>query len=318
MAILPPELVGEVLQHAWTSPMSVAEQKALLSSALLVSPSWAVTCMGILGGDVHILDRSFMEYYFQLLRGESILFQFGKSGHILNDLCRKVTIHVSNPDLPVRPYPSEPEAEKLLSDFLYRLKIYDGALPNLRSLKIQFQNVSCEDVFIYHRLIDFPPQVENLELQYAFNASIPRWMIPMPHFLSSGNNPTWTLPSIRHLRVTGGFDDLMKMVFVCPKIESFEMDACLYWDRKTKRDVRDPNLIRTLFFRGLPEQYEASLPRHVEGEPIQKLFVFTEDPVKSKDGSLTYMWWLSHDFSLGDIVDYENVQYISCKADEVA
>lgn len=326
MSALPFELIHEILQHAWSSPLSIPERRALICSVLLVNSSWAAILLGVLANDIHILDRPFMEYYFQLLRGDSILFRSGlTSVQFLSDAGRKVTVHVANPHLPSEPSLTEPETEeKLLSDFLYKLKIRD-VLPNLRTLRILFQNVSCEDVFQYHRFIDFPPQVVNLELEYTFTAPIPRWMIPMPHFLQSSgtNNPTWTLPSIRHLRVVGGFDDLMKMVFVCPKIESFEMDGCLFWDRRAKRDVRDTNLIRTLFIRGLPQRYTGLLPEpttHNTGaSPLQKLFVFTEDPVKTpEDGSLTYIWWLSHDFALGDIVDYENVQYLSCKAEDAA
>ncbi|KAJ2925498.1 hypothetical protein H1R20_g11596, partial [Candolleomyces eurysporus] len=140
----------------------------------------------------------------------------------------------------------------------------------------------------------------------------------MPHFLPPGENPSWILPSVRHLRVVGGFDDLMKLVFVCPQIQSFEMESCRYWDHQTRKDKRDENLIRTLFFRGLPAKYEHALPKQSEDRPVQKLFVFTEDPVKAEDGALTYFWWLSHDFSLGDITDYENVQYISCQSEDGA
>jgi hypothetical protein len=95
------------------------------------------------------------------------------------------------------------------------------------------------------------------------------------------------------------------------------MDSCLYWDRKSKRDVKDCALIRTLFFRGLPPQYQALVKASEDGRTMQKLFVFTEEPVKSGDAVLTYHWWLSHDFALGDITDDENVQYIACKVEEV-
>jgi hypothetical protein len=55
----------------------------------------------------------------------------------------------------------------------------------------------------------------------------------MPHLLPPGDNPNWILPGVRRLQVVGGFDDLMKLVFVCPKIESFEMESCRYWDHQS-------------------------------------------------------------------------------------
>ncbi|TEB36516.1 hypothetical protein FA13DRAFT_1810198 [Coprinellus micaceus] len=289
MFTLPPELACEILQRAWATPMPVRDRRSLISCWLRVSYSWAMAFLEIMGSDVHILDRAFMEYYFQLHRGDSILFKLGKLPQIIDSICHSMTLHISNPSLPSHPCTTEPEAEKLLSDILYRIKLL-SALPNLKRLKVLFQNVSCEDVFQYHRLVDFPTQVEQLELEYTFTVPIPHWMIPMPHFFASGSNPSWTLPSVKHLRIKGGFEDLMKTVFVCPKITSFEMDSCLYWDRKSKRDVKDCALIRTLFF---------------------------QEPVKSGDAVLTYHWWLSHDFALGDITDDENVQYIACKVEEV-
>lgn len=227
-----------------------------------------------------------------------------------------MTVYIMNPALSSHPCTTEPETEKLLSDLLYKLKIYD-ALPNLGSFKVFFQNVSCDDIYQYHRFIDFPTQVEHLELEYTFTTPVPRWMLPVPHFLASGCNPNWILPSVKHLRIVGGFEDLMKTVFVCPKIESFEMDSCLYWDMKSKREARDLTLVRTLFFRGLPPQYEDLMKTSSDGESWNKLFVFTEEPVKSADGVLIYHWWLSHDFALGDITDYESVQYVACKAEDV-
>ena len=298
------------------SPMPVGDRRNLISCYLRVSYSWTMAFLEIMGSDVHILDQAFMEYYFQLHRRDSILFQLGRSPQDIDSMCRSMTIHITNPTLPSHPCTTEPEVEKLLSDVLYRIKLL-SALPKLRRLKVLFQNVSCEDVFQYHRFVDFPTQVEQLELEYTFTATIPRWMIPMPHFFASGSNPSWTLPSVRHLRIKGGFEDLMKIVFVCPKIASFEMESCLYWDRKSKRDVKDCALIRTLFFRGLPQQYQDMVRVSEDGHTMQKLFVFTEEPVTSGDGVLTYYWWLSHDFALGDMTDYENVQYIACKVEEV-
>lgn len=272
--------------------------------------------IGIMGLDVHILDRRWMEYYFQLLRGDSFLSRCGPPPQTFNDICRSMTIYVTNPSLPSRPCTTEPETEKLLSDVLYQLKIHD-ALPNLKKLKVLFQNVSCDDIYQFHRFIDFPSQVEDLELEYTFTTPVPRWMVPVPHFLASGSNPSWILPSVKHLRIVGGFEDLMKTVFVCPKIEIFEMESCLYWDMKSRKEARDHNLVRTLFFRGLPHQYEDLLKVSMEGQSLLKLFVFTEEPVKTANGVLTYHWWLSHDFALGDITDYESVQYVACKADDV-
>jgi hypothetical protein len=315
MPTLPLELVFEIAQHAWNSNLHPLERKALLSSTLLVNTLWTAAFIAVLATDVHILDRPFIKYYFKLLSGDSVIFRFATHPQALSDICRSLTLYIANDTLPSIRSRSESEAEKLLSDFLHTLKKIE-AVPNLKSLKIHFQNVSCEDIFRYHRFADFPGQVENLELEYTFTSSLPRWTIPMPHLLPPGDNPNWILPGVRRLRVVGGFDDLMKLVFVCPKIESFEMESCRYWDHQSRKDMCDESLIRTLFFRGLPAKYEHALPTQSDDRPVQKLFVFTEDPVKSEDGALTYFWWLSHDFSLGDITDYENVQYISCQSEE--
>ncbi|KAJ2915464.1 hypothetical protein MD484_g4950, partial [Candolleomyces efflorescens] len=317
MSTLPVELVFEVARHAWDSSLRPLERKALLSSALLVNTLWTAAFVAVLATEVHILDRPFMNYYLKLLNGDSVISRFAPPPQVISGICRSLTLYISNDTLPSIRSRTEPEAEKLLSDCLRTVKKLD-ALPNLKALKIFFQNVSCEDIFRHHRFADFPEQVESLELEYTFTSSLPRWTIPMPHLLPPGDNPNWILPKVRRLRVVGGFDDLMKLVFVCPKIESFEMESCRYWDHQSRKDMRDESLIRTLFFRGLPAKYEHALPTQSEGRPVQKLFVFTEDPVKAEDGALTYFWWLSHDFSLGDITDYENVQYISCQSEEGA
>jgi hypothetical protein len=110
----------------------------------------------------------------------------------------------------------------------------------------------------------------------------------------------------------------MKLVFACPNIQSLEMESCWDWDEQGGIVMRGDCPIRTQFFRGLPARYEQVLPKQSGDRLVQKVFVLTGDPVRAEDGALTYFWWLSHDFSLGDLTDHDNVQYIPCQYEQVA
>jgi hypothetical protein len=316
MPTLPLELVFEIAQHAWNSNLHPVDRRALLYSILLVNRLWIAAFTAVVATDVHVLDRPFMNYYFKLVRGDSAILRLAAYPHPLNDICRSLTLYIANDTVPSARNRGEPEPEKLLSDLLDALKKSD-ALPNLKSLKIHFQDVLYEDIFRYQRFVDLPPQVERLELEYTFTSS-PRRTEPTLHFPPPGDNANWILPSVRYLRVVGGSDDLMKLVFACPNIRSLEMESCWDWDEQGGRVMRGDCPIRTQFFRGLPAKYEHVLPKQSGDRSVQKVFVLTGDPVKAEDGALTYFWWLSHDFSLGDLTDHDNVQYIPCQYEQVA
>ena len=301
----------------------------LLSRGMLVNSEWLAVFLVLFSTDVQIFNRESLDFYFSLLRGESPLLRLYDGTRLspfpqtLNDLCKKVTLYITNPDLADTRPPSyaagRPEKEQLISNFFSVLKESGEALPNLRSMRLELLNAPCDDIFTHDRFVDFPPQITHLEMNYIYTGIIPSWILPVPTYFiyRSPKVPDWSLPGLQHLRITGAFDDLMKLVFSCPKIETLEMESCIYWDRRLKQDVRDENLIRTLFLRGIPEMYEHRTPVQVEGKPTQKLYLFTEAPVKGADGNQTYLWWLSHEFSPRDPVDYDNVQYVSCSTNSL-
>ncbi|TFK26187.1 hypothetical protein FA15DRAFT_654524 [Coprinopsis marcescibilis] len=210
---IPPELLWGVIGYAWRSEMPPRDRNSFFERNLRVNTRWTAAFLRLSGADVYISTQSFMEFYFSLLRGQPLVSKFlhSQSRHTLNHLCTSVTVDIINDRVQIELQTEEPEREKLLSDFLYRVKVLE-ALPNLKHLNARFQNVACDDLFRFNRLVDFPKQVESLSLGYTFKAHgfcLPQHMIETPpgayhpfaifeYLVGTRTSPNWPLSAQRY------------------------------------------------------------------------------------------------------------------------
>ena len=224
---LPTELIENIISEVWSSSLSTNDRITLMTSSLLVNKTWMVAFTRISSKDVHIPCPSYIDQYLRILREESPIYD-EHSRSLPDRLCRSLTFRVgyTPPGHDAAPSGNEPQMAKALSDMMYTLHTI-SYLPNLRRVSIEYVNWGFDDVFDQYRLIAFPAQVTNLELDYTFSQKTPPWLIGA---LRSNQERhmclPWSLPSIRHLSIQGaGEAFLIDMVSACPNIQSFTTDA---------------------------------------------------------------------------------------------
>ncbi|KAJ3566917.1 hypothetical protein NP233_g6694 [Leucocoprinus birnbaumii] len=225
---LPPELIEEVVVQAWNLRCTINERILLMTSLPLVNRSVLAAYVRLSSVDVHIPCRSFVDKLLQAMREGTRPFPITPAKGDVTELCRSITIQISQPSSPIRAvhWSAEPPMGIALSDMLYNIRVL-GGLPNLRTLTVRYIDVDFNDIFDWARFIDFPKSVQFLNLEFIkteANVPPPKIVITPP-----GRSPQvnlWILPHIRRLRVSdgkGGDDEFVsRLIATMPNIESIE------------------------------------------------------------------------------------------------
>jgi len=208
MPLLPYDILWEVISRTWLLPLQIQERVQLMSSSLLVSKTWMGILLRIMAKDSHIPCSSYLKRYMHLIRHAHPLFPTIS----FNDLCHSATVAVQF---------SSPGERNVLAEFLYELNL-TGALPNLHRLSIWYDRLRLDDILDCHQFIDFPNQVDKLEVHYLEselegNKTLVR--------RQSDSYPGWHLPSVKRLSIYNCNQRLLSsFLAACTKLKVVRTD----------------------------------------------------------------------------------------------
>lgn len=222
---LPPELIEEVIFQAWHSPLPLNERILLMTSLPLVSRVALAAYLRISSIHVYFPTPSYANKFTRSLREGALHFPVQRSISQIAELCHSITFEIVQQSPPLRAlhWTVEPPMGVALSDLLYNLRLF-GDLPNFRTLTIRYIDVDLNDIFDWARFIDFPRTVRWLNVEFAQT----RLDVPPPKIVVTppGLSPhisLWTLPYLRHLKVSGGNDDLVsRLISAMPNLETVQ------------------------------------------------------------------------------------------------
>ncbi|KAG6910024.1 hypothetical protein DXG01_013748 [Tephrocybe rancida] len=164
---LPTELLEKIILDAWSSPLSNEDRITLMTSSALVSTTWKSIFCRISHKDVHIPSPAYLFRFTAALAGHSPLFLDDPS--LPRSLCQSITIKIpATAKKSSTKDNEEPPMGKTLTELLYFL---DGILeaPNLRTLRIEYENMGFDDIFVCWRFAHFPEQVTDLGILFFFD-----------------------------------------------------------------------------------------------------------------------------------------------------
>lgn len=223
---LPPELIEEVIFQVWELQLSANERILLMTSLPLVSRYILDVYLRISSIHVHIPCPPYVERFLQTLRESGLRYSTIRPMRPAAELCRSITLEIVPPIPPNRAldWSAEPPMGVALSDLLYNLRLF-GHLPNFRTLTIRYIDVDMNDIFDWVRFIDFPRTVEWLNLEFVQTRvdvpPPPKFVIIPPGY--SSHDSLWTLPFLRHLRVSGGSKELIsRLISAAPNLETVQ------------------------------------------------------------------------------------------------
>ncbi|KAF8637618.1 hypothetical protein AX17_002687 [Amanita inopinata Kibby_2008] len=244
----PAELVEAFISETWSLPLTVDERISLMKILPLVHSVWRTAYIHISSKDVHIPCASYWEHYFSIIRRECRFYDYKTQEHI-ESLCASITFDIEGPSAPLPTRKTSHSTAKAMSDVLYLISDQDfPALPALRRVSVHYHNMSYDDIFDNYRFVEFPAQVETLEISFSFDQD-------MPPFLSTALRDRqkrqlylpWKLPSIKHLTLAGcGSSVIADMVSVCPNLEILELNL----ENGLKVGVAIPNSTNLLLLHG--------------------------------------------------------------------
>jgi hypothetical protein len=223
--LMPVELIEKIIFETWSSPLSADERIHFMTTSLLVNKIWADVFNRFSFKNVHILSASYLEQYLRILREDSPI--LGKEFRSLPDqLCESISINIENtpPHPDFVPGEEEPPMGKVLSDMLYTLHSIPY-LPNLRKITITYQNTGFNDLFDNLRLIAFPSQVTDLEINFIADSSTPSWVADaLREKHTRYGSMSWSLPSIERLSFFGASDAFVAdMISCCPNADMYTL-----------------------------------------------------------------------------------------------
>ncbi|KAF9453561.1 hypothetical protein P691DRAFT_755414 [Macrolepiota fuliginosa MF-IS2] len=227
---LPQELVEEIIAQAWGLQLSANERILLMTSLPLVSRSVLGAYIRISSIDIHIPSSSYAETFLQTLREGAPRYPTPRTMSAAADLCSSISFEIvqRNPTLRAKHWSTEPPMGVVLSDLLYSLRLF-GDLPNFRTLTIRYVDVDINDIFDWARFIDFPRTVEWLVLEYRqteVDVPQPKIIITPPPPSRSPHISLWTLPFLKHLRVSGGSEEVVsRLASSAPNLKTLRHDV---------------------------------------------------------------------------------------------
>ncbi|KAF7430782.1 hypothetical protein PC9H_006493 [Pleurotus ostreatus] len=219
---LPPEIIEDILNIIWASPLTLRERITLMVSSVLVSKAWTVIYSRVSSKDVFIPCPNYVPYLINLLHGPSTIFDPAVH-HLPQECCRSLSFRVE-----MRPNHKFwdhliPWNASSIFDLLYCLDRIPAYLPNLRRIAIQYSGGGYTDLYQGFRLRNFPPQVTDLEVSFVHN--LPSLNCP-PKAYTTRMKHTCYMPSLRRLTIRGeGLSwFILEMLDVSPNVHTLEMD----------------------------------------------------------------------------------------------
>ena len=223
----PAELVEAFISAAWAMSLSADERISLMISLPLVNSTWKDAYTHVSSKDVHIPCASYWDHYFSILRCECPFYD-RETQALIQSLCRSVTFTIEHAPAPQQGPTINYPAAKAISDMLYIVsddQQESPFLPNLRKVAIHYHNMSFDDIFENCRLVDFPCQVNTLEIIHTFSPDTPSFLVSaMRDKCENHLNLPWRMPHIHHLTLAGvGSDYVADMITVCPNLKVLEL-----------------------------------------------------------------------------------------------
>ncbi|KAJ3477223.1 hypothetical protein NLI96_g10615 [Meripilus lineatus] len=265
---LPVELVIEIIQQAWGSPLTNKDRMHLFCSFCLVSRTWLSIFIRIALADVHITSPTFVSHYFYLLRERGLGderdndYQLVNAGATINRLCRSITFRIEEKSLKTLWLTSKPgwtnpdgshEPAVAVRNFLSHLDDVGPTLPNLRKITLEYVDCSWgfDDLFEISRLYSFPSQIDHLEVKFTGIATPSKlFLFHYPQYhqaLTLSYNASQS--HIRRLSLSRAPTVvILALVEMCPELEDLEIIDPF----TTLSRVALPSTLRTLRLHGTP------------------------------------------------------------------
>jgi hypothetical protein len=203
---IPYDIQKEIIHTLWHSTsLSTQDRITFMASSTLISKSWTNIFTRVAYRDTYIPCPSYLNHYLQILRHDTST-RNDSLRHLSNDLCRTLTFAFDSRNM----------TSFCLSELLHNMKIF-GTLPHMHTLTIRYSKISIDDIFDCYQYIDFPDQIENLEvsLSKACVGCVQPFRV----------NPPWHLPHVRRLSVKGGDESLVaNYLEACPRLQVLETD----------------------------------------------------------------------------------------------
>ncbi|KIM44928.1 hypothetical protein M413DRAFT_366543 [Hebeloma cylindrosporum] len=206
---IPYDIQREVIHTSWHSPsLSTQDRITFMISSTTISKSWMNIFNRVAYRDIYIPCPSYLKYYLHMLRLDTSAHN-DTPRHLSNDLCRSLTFAFDSPNM----------TRFCLSELLHSIKIF-GTLPHLRTLTIRYSSFSLDDIFDCYQYIDFPDQIENLEVSVTSKTRV-GGIQPLRVIV----DPPWHLPHVRRLSIKGGDENLVaNYLDACPQLQVLETD----------------------------------------------------------------------------------------------
>ncbi|KAJ7155884.1 hypothetical protein C8R46DRAFT_815347, partial [Mycena filopes] len=227
---LPVELLQQIINAAWNSPLSCAERITLMRSSPLVNSTWAELFDLASSRDVYIPSSAFSEHFIRRLRDQpTTTVPTSSPARSPNLACQSITIQLVNTDL----HPDKNGRIRLpmgavLDELLETLDARAFLAPNVRRLSIEYVDAGFDDVFQRVGLAALPPQITHLDLRYSFSPQMPTWLLASLREKQERQNLRtvgWDAPSVTHLSVAGaGESTVQDALAACPNTEVLEVD----------------------------------------------------------------------------------------------
>ncbi|KAF9820621.1 hypothetical protein IEO21_01324 [Rhodonia placenta] len=236
---LPVELVEQIIEQAWSSPMTREQRSTLFLTFCHINRTWLSLFIHIALRDVHIGCPLSSEDYLRLLRERRPSdpnndFELESASTTANALCRSLTFRVGhdthlpipNAEPSVLLYSIDNPSANAISSTLYMVSTLNY-LPNLRRVSIEYVNWGFEDIPEQGRLLAFPDQVTDLHITFAFTKPA---LVRLADTLRTRYSRRWyaggDTPSIRRLSVFGApMDFVAEMIETCPNVETVDLDG---------------------------------------------------------------------------------------------
>jgi hypothetical protein len=268
---VPVTVIEYIISNAWLSPLSTADRIILMTSSSLVNREWSNTFNVVSHRDIYVPSTSyFIKKLHPILDGRV------KSQPDIRRICRSISMTIEyaaisciaalpNVALTLPATVSIPGcADEPLMGHTFRalvstLSEKDYALPNLRTVSVEFVNIGLDDIFVNDRFFRFPAQVTDLEFTFTHSLLVPSSQIQKirsNQIRHDFNNPTGVsarmdrtlhdgrvnpcFPSVRRLCILGGSEaTIADTVSQCPTLVDLELNVAV----ESQSSVLDTHLV---------------------------------------------------------------------------
>ncbi|KIY52779.1 hypothetical protein FISHEDRAFT_69590 [Fistulina hepatica ATCC 64428] len=210
---IPFELIAVILGHAWAQPMSNHTRERFFKTQCMVCFGWRDQFLRIAYRDVHITSyRAFLHLMRIMCKPDYPVLDYRVTKYP-SQLCRSIYFRIEMKDL--NPDSTKDDARQVgnaLRDMMYDLQYRWRLMPQLRRVAIHYVNMNCDDLTVNHRLLHFPPQVTDLDVNFTITRTREMSNLDYRYRLALLRDPTpqdlpyveMNLSHVRHLRVFGG------------------------------------------------------------------------------------------------------------------